>query len=41
MEEAGLYELAISYCEPYDSNKKVQYLNVNGVNQGRSASPTT
>ena len=34
VEEAGLYELAISYCEPYDSNKKVQYLNVNGVNQG-------
>ena len=32
--EAGLYELAISYCEPSDPNKKIQYLNVNGVNQG-------
>ncbi len=34
VEEAGLYELSICYCEPYDTNKKVQYLNVNGVNQG-------
>ncbi len=34
VEETGLYELAISYCEPYDPNKKVQYLNINGVNQG-------
>ncbi|MGN0676379.1 MAG: glycosyl hydrolase [Ruminococcus sp.] len=34
VEEAGLYELSICYCEPYDPNKKVQYLNVNGVNQG-------
>ena len=34
VEEAGLYEMKISYCEPYDKNKKVQYLNVNGVNQG-------
>ncbi len=32
--EAGLYELTICYCEPYDPNKKVQYLNINGVNQG-------
>ena len=32
--EDGLYELNICYCEPYDPNKKVQYLNVNGVNQG-------
>ena len=31
---AGLYQLAISYCEPSDPNKKIQYLNVNGVNQG-------
>lgn len=30
----GLYEMTISYCQPYDTNKKVQYLNVNGVNQG-------
>lgn len=32
--EDGLYELTIGYCEPYDPNKKVQYLNINGVNQG-------
>lgn len=32
--EEGLYELTIAYCEPYDTNKKVQYLNINGVNQG-------
>ncbi|MBR1457878.1 MAG: glycoside hydrolase, partial [Oscillospiraceae bacterium] len=32
--EAGLYLLRVSYCEPYDANKKVQYLNINGVNQG-------
>lgn len=34
VEEAGLYELTVCYCEPYDPNKKVQYLNINGVNQG-------
>lgn len=34
VEEAGLYELTICYCEPYDANKKVQYLNINGINQG-------
>lgn len=34
VDEAGLYELSICYCEPYDKNKKIQYLNVNGVNQG-------
>jgi len=32
--EAGLYEMNVCYCEPYDTNKKVQYLQVNGVNQG-------
>lgn len=37
--EAGLYELKISYCEPSDPNKKVQYLNVNGVNQGELTFP--
>lgn len=37
--EDGLYELAVSYCEPYDTNKKVQYLNVNGVNQGELTFP--
>ena len=37
--EDGLYELAIAYCEPSDPNKKVQYLNVNGVNQGEVTFP--
>ncbi len=32
--ETGLYELTVSYCQPFDTNKKVQYLNVNGVSQG-------
>ncbi len=32
--ETGLYEMNICYAEPYDPNKKVQYLNINGVNQG-------
>ncbi|SEH40196.1 mannan endo-1,4-beta-mannosidase [Ruminococcus flavefaciens] len=39
--EAGLYELNIGYCEPSDPNKKVQYLNVNGVNQGELTCPYT
>ncbi len=34
VEETGLYELSICYCEPSDPNKKIQYLNINGVNQG-------
>lgn len=34
VEEAGLYELTVCYCEPSDPNKKVQYLNINGANQG-------
>ena len=37
--ETGLYELTISYCEPSDPNKKVQYLNINGVNQGEVTFP--
>ena len=37
----GLYELTICYCEPSDPNKKVQYLNVNGVNQGELTCPYT
>ncbi|MBR4626473.1 MAG: glycoside hydrolase [Ruminococcus sp.] len=37
--DAGLYELAIAYCEPSDPNKKVQYLDVNGVNQGEVTFP--
>lgn len=39
--EAGLYELGICYCEPSDPNKKVQYLNINGVNQGEVCFPYT
>lgn len=34
VEETGLYELVVCYAQPYDPNKKVQYLNVNDVNQG-------
>ena len=37
--EDGLYELTIAYCEPSDPNKKVQYLNINGVNQGEVTFP--
>lgn len=37
--KAGLYELGICYCEPSDPNKKVQYLNINGVNQGEVSFP--
>lgn len=39
--EAGLYEMTVCYCEPSDPNKKVQYLNVNGVNQGELTCPYT
>ncbi len=39
--EAGLYEMTISYCEPGDTRKKVQYLNVNGSNQGEVTFPYT
>ena len=35
----GLYELIVCCCEPSDPNKKVQYLNVNGVNQGELTCP--
>ncbi len=41
MPEAGLYELTVGYCEPSDPNKKVQYLNINGVNQGELTCPYT
>ncbi len=37
--EGGLYEMKVAYCEPYDTNKKVQYLNINGVNQGETSFP--
>ncbi len=39
--EAGLYEMNISYCEPSDPRKKVQYLQVNNVNQGEVTFPYT
>lgn len=35
----GLYELVIRYCQPFDLNKKVQYLNVNSTNQGEITFP--
>lgn len=34
IDKAGLYDLIVCYAEPYDLNKKVQYLNINGSNQG-------
>ncbi len=37
--EDGLYELKIGYSEASDPNKKVQYLNVNGQNQGEVTFP--
>ena len=37
--EAGLYALKIGYCQASDPNKKVQYLNVNGQNQGEVTFP--
>ncbi|MGN0614519.1 MAG: CBM35 domain-containing protein, partial [Porcipelethomonas sp.] len=39
VEEAGLYELTVCYCEPSDPDKKVQYLNINGINQGEISFP--
>ena len=35
----GLYQLTFCYCQPSDRNKKVQYLNVNGANQGEVSFP--
>ncbi len=34
VEKAGLYELIVRYAQPFDPVKKVQYLNLNSVNQG-------
>lgn len=34
VDQAGLYELVVRYAEPFDVNKKIQYLNVNDSNQG-------
>lgn len=36
VEKAGLYELFIRYCQPFGIPKKIQYLDVNGVNQGEA-----
>ncbi len=33
VEEAGLYDIVVCYAQPFD-HKKIQYLNVNGTNQG-------
>jgi len=41
VDKEGLYEIFICYVQPYDKNKKVQYLNVNGVNQGEISFPFT
>lgn len=41
VDKAGLYEIIICYVQPYDKNKKVQYLNVNGSNQGEVSFPYT
>lgn len=35
----GLYEIIIRYVQCFDLNKKVQYLNVNGSNQGEVSFP--
>ena len=37
--EEGLYRMIVGYCEPGDLRKKVQYLNINGVNQGEVTFP--
>ncbi len=34
VDKEGIYELIVRYAEPFDKNKKVQYLNVNDANQG-------
>lgn len=39
VDKEGLYELFMRYCQPFDLSKKVQYLNVNGVNQGEVSFP--
>src|SRR5690606_33503116 len=33
VEKAGLYDIIVCYAQPFD-HKKVQYLNINGTNQG-------
>lgn len=39
VERDDLYELSIRFCQPFDLSKKVQYLNVNDVNQGEVSFP--
>lgn len=39
VEKAGLYNMNIRYLQPNDTNKKVQYLNINGSNQGEVTFP--
>lgn len=41
IDKAGLYELIVRYAQPFDKNKKVQYLNVNDSNQGEVSFPYT
>lgn len=41
IDEAGLYELVVRYAQPFDKSKKVQYLNINGSNQGEISFPYT
>ena len=33
VDKTGLYDISVCYAQPFD-HKKVQYLNVNGINQG-------
>lgn len=40
-DEAGLYELIVRYAQPFDKTKKVQYLNINDLNQGEISFPYT
>lgn len=39
IEEAGLYQIDLAYIQCFDANKKVQYFNVNGANQGEVSFP--
>lgn len=41
VDKAGLYELVVRYAQPFDPVKKVQYLNLNSVNQGEVSFPYT
>lgn len=39
VETAGLYQIDLCYIQCFDANKKVQYFNVNGSNQGDVSFP--